>query len=197
MNGTGKCWTRAAALTVILGYTGAASADHRGYPGGAETGVYLGGGITRVDVQDNGLFGFGTPELQDTSYKGYVGYAFSDLFRMELGIVDFGRYPVDIGFPGPGFQTIDLKADGTTVGAELSLPVAEDLAIFAKGGLMFWESNGLGGGFGFQEDGDDAFMGLGLRFRLAPNLEITGSVERYRLNETDVDVSTLGFALRF
>ena len=192
-----RCLARLGALAAILAYTSTATADHRigPYPGTA--GAYVGGGITRLDMDDPSDMGLFGTDLEDSSFKGYLGYAANDVFRLELGYVDFGEYEVGFGFPGGGLQPITLEADGVTLGAELGIPLAEDLALFAKGGMVFWEADGFAGGFGLEQEGEDPFFGAGMRFRLAPNLEVTGSFERYRLDDVDVDVSTLGFALRF
>ena len=175
---------RLGALAAILAYASTATADHRISPYPGTAGAYLGGGFTRVDVNDPSNLGLFGADLEDSSF-------------VELGYVDFGEYESEFGFPGSGLQPITLEADGVTLGAELGIPLAEDLALFAKGGMVFWEANGLAGGFGLEQEGEDPFFGAGMRFRLAPNLEVTGSFERYRLDDVDVDVSTLGFALRF
>jgi OOP family OmpA-OmpF porin len=184
--------TRVAGLVAILLYVGAASADQRGYSG-EDGGAYLGAGLSRVTL-DAANNPFSAEKFSDTGFKTYLGYAASELFRVELGYVDFGDFQLD---PGPGFQSVDLGAHGTTLSAEMALPLAEDLAVFAKAGLMFWEADGRVGGFGLRENGDDPFFGVGMRFRLAPNLDVTGAFERYQLADTDVDVSSLGLALRF
>ena len=187
---------RVCALAAILTYAGVATADHRVGVHGAG-GAYVGGGITRVDVEEDvdlGLFGV---DLEDTSFKAYLGYAASDALRLEVGYVDFGEFEDVLAFPVGGRQPVALEADGITMGAELGVPLAEDLAVFAKGGVVFWDASGFAGGFGIAEEGEDPFFGAGIRFRLAPNLEITGSFERYQLDDVDLDVSTLGVSLRF
>ena len=198
MNSTSRMRARVCALAAILAYAGVATADHRiGYHTHGDSGTYLGAGITRVDVDEDAALGL-FPDLEDTSFKAYLGYAASDALRLELGYVDFGEYQDTLAFPAAGpFQPGVLEADGFTMGAELGVPLAEDIALFAKGGLVFWDAYGIAGGFGLEEEGEDPFFGAGIRFRLAPNLEVTGSFERYQLDDVDIDVGSLGVSLRF
>ena len=196
MTQTSRVLARVSAFVTIVAYAGVATADHRfGHHGAA--GPYVGGGITRVDVDESANLGLFGAELEDTSFKAYLGYAASDALRLELGYVDFGEYQDLWAFPAGGLQPIALEAEGVTLGAEVGVPLAEDISLFAKGGLVFWDAGGFAGGFGVEEEGEDPFFGAGVRFRLAPNLEITGSFERYALDDVDVDVSTLGLSLRF
>jgi hypothetical protein len=191
----GRWRARGAALMAILIGAGTATADQPVYQANAGA-PYLGGSLSRVNLDRNDN-PFLDADVEETGYKAYLGYAFNDVLRAEMGYVDFGRYQARFDLPGPGFQNVDLNAHGTTLSAELAVPLAEDIAVFAKAGLVFWEAEGIAGGFGLAEDGEDGFFGLGMRFRLAPNLDVAGGFERYRLAETDVDVTSLGLALRF
>src|SRR4051812_22754874 len=122
------------ALALALFASAAHAVDH---------GVYLGAGVSQVKI-DNVGDDFNTGnlndfKLDDTSWKLLGGVRLHDNFAAELNYYDLGDEKKT--FAG-GTQTFraDGKAYGAFVVGLIPLPIAP-VDLFAKAGLVRWESN--------------------------------------------------------
>lgn len=187
-----EIWVWGAALLATSGWAA---------PGGqASEGPYLGAGVTRnsLDIEfSNGS----SLERDDTSFRGFAGYAVSENLRLELGYVNFGDVDgsLEIPFPGPAFlpPQAEVEADSVTLGGELAFPLGYDFDLFIKGGVHFWEVDTRLDGLGVIADGEDPFYGLGLRLGVSENLVLIGAYERFPLDDVDIDVASFSVAFRF
>ena len=184
---------------IALWVPGTASADPRHSPGAGhgyhDAGPYIGGALGRSYIDtDLGDFGF---DSDDTAYKLFLGFGFSDYVRLEAGYVDLGSLQETLDFGVIGIERVGFGADGPTLGLELGLPLGQSFSITARGGVMFWEAQAGVGGFGFRDKGEDPFYGIGLRYRMSPHVSLLGGAERYELEDLEVDVISLGVSFYF
>jgi hypothetical protein len=113
---------------------------------------YLGAGAGVADFEDDVEF----RDLEDvrlnddaTAYKFFAGYRASPNLGIEGGYRNFGEAEA-----GP----FSVETDGFDVYAMGFLPLGP-VDLFAKGGVIFWDSSGKGG---FpDDDGSDLTYGLG------------------------------------
>lgn len=133
----------------------------------ADSGVYLGAGVSQVKLDNVGKdFNSGNLndfKLDDTSWKLIGGFRPIDNFAAELNYYDLGDESKTVG--GQPF-----RADGKAYGAFAVgfLPVGP-VDLFAKGGLVRWESNAVAGGplgFRFDDKGTEFGYGAGVQARL-------------------------------
>lgn len=176
-------------------HAGYPSHGHHGY--GPEYGPYIGAAISRNRLEVDLAGGLTEIDADDTGYKVFLGHAFSEYVRIELGFVDFGELQELIDLGPLGIQDVSVEADGPTLGLELGVPLGEYLSVHARGGVVFWDAEGTVNGFGIEDEGEDAFYGVGVRYRLSPNLSVVGAWERFELDDVDVDVASLGLSFRF
>ena len=159
------------ALTLALVGTAAQAADH---------GVYLGAGVSQVKLDNVGK-DFNTGNLNDfkldnTSWKLIGGFRPLDNFAAELNYYDLGNENKNVG--GQNF-----RADGKAYGAfgVGFLPIGP-LDLFAKAGLVRWESNATAGGplgFRFDDKGTEFGWGVGAQARLG---SLGGRLEYEKFN---------------
>lgn len=185
---------------LVLWLPGVVNADphrHGGGHGYHDAGPYVGGAIGRSYLETEFGGEFEEFDGDDTAYKVFLGFGFSEYVRLEAGYVDLGDLEEDLSFVGIGSQRVGVSADGPTLGLELGLPLGEYFSITARGGVLFWEAEARVSGFGVRDDGEDPFYGVGLRYRLGPHASLLGIAERYELEDVDVDVISLGISFQF
>jgi hypothetical protein len=146
------------ALMLALVSTAAHAVDH---------GVYLGAGVSQVKLDNVGKdFDTGNLndfKLDDTSWKLIGGFRALDNFAAELNYFDLGDESKTVG--GQSF-----RADGKAYGAfAVGLYPIGPIDLFAKAGLVRWESNAVAEGplgFRFDDKGTEFGWGAGVQARL-------------------------------
>lgn len=146
----------------------------------AET--YIGAGYGAYQFEENSV------DSSDSHWKAYVGTMFNTAAGIELAYVDFSR-ATD--------QGSSFDADGYTAGLVLNFPMTENFAIYAKGGLFFWDAESSFAGIGASDDGDDPFYGAGLQFKLNDVLDLRLEYERYEIIDIDIDSATAALQFSF
>jgi len=114
--------------------------------------VYLGAGAGVADFEDQvEVEDIGDVDLDDdsTAFKVFGGYRATENFAIEGGYRSFGEAEA-----GP----FTIETDGLDVAGVGLLPLGP-VDLFAKGGAIFWETDG-GGGFP-DDDGTDLMYGVG------------------------------------
>ena len=177
------------ALTLALVGTAAQAADN---------GFYLGAGVSQVKL-DNVGHDFNTGNLNDfkldnTSWKLIGGFRPLDQFAVELNYVDLGSENRRVG-------TVNFNADGKAYGAfAVGLLPIGPIDLYAKGGLVRWESNASADGplgFRFDDKGTELGYGAGVQGRLG-SLGARLEYEQFDVNHTDgVELLTLGVTWTF
>jgi outer membrane protein with beta-barrel domain len=133
----------------------------------ADSGVYLGAGVSQVKLDDVGKdFNTGNLndfKLDDTSWKLIAGFRPIDNFAAELNYFDLGDESRTVG--GESFR-VDGKAYAA-FGVGL-IPIGP-IDLFGKAGLVRWESNANASGplgFRFNDKGTEFGWGVGVQARL-------------------------------
>ena len=157
--------------------------------------AYVGASIGNARLDDN-FDGFGIDTDTD-AYRFFGGIQFGDTFGVEAGYLNFGDFTESVDLGGLLSRT-DISGDGWTLGATLALPLSENLSLFGKGGVFFWDADIFVDGFSIETPGDDnPYYGGGLRLDLGDNLSLTGDWTIYEFDVLETDVISLGFNYRF
>ena len=92
----------------------------------------------------------------------------------------------------------DITGDGWTLGGTLALPLSQNLSLFGKGGVFFWDADISVDGFSIDTPGDEnPYYGGGLKLDLGDNFSLTGDWTVYEFDVLETDVISLGFNYRF
>ncbi len=137
----------------------------------------------------------------DTGYKLQVGYPVDRNIAIEGGYVNFGKWSYSVAYPG-GASRFDWKADGATIGARFSLPVAQGLSVYTRFGLVLarlrlnsisdtgWRGNfGLGANY-------DVTRRVGLRLEYETFKKV-GTAEPGRAGSSDIKFLSGGVTYTF
>ncbi|UTA49001.1 porin family protein [Simiduia sp. 21SJ11W-1] len=159
---------------------------------GDDTGFYLGGsvGSSQLSYKGDGT----SIDDDDTGYKVFVGYNFGLIPLINLAVegtyVDFGSQVGDI-----------LDEDHTLTSTALQGHALAGLnfgpfGVFAKAGVMNWDSKIKGPSVTDDSSGSDPAYGLGAKFQLA-SFQLRAEYERLKLDDADVDFISVGAAYTF
>ncbi|MFT5259157.1 MAG: OOP family OmpA-OmpF porin [Cryomorphaceae bacterium] len=150
----------------------------------AETGLYLGASASQAFVNERGL------DDDDTGGKVFAGYNFNNYVGIEGSYYDFGE--ISNG-------NSELAIDGVSLAVVGSLPLSARVSLFGKVGAHDWDTEATGPiASQLTTDGDtDAFYGIGVNYKLNSNWDIRGEVERYEVQDIDMDVVSLGVSYNF
>jgi OOP family OmpA-OmpF porin len=186
-----------------------------GWYGGVSLGrSKFGASQTGIDnaLASGGIGGLNSSfDRQDTAYKARLGYDFSNGLAVEAGYADFGKaiYGGNFSSPVAGNLSGDVKASGFNVDLLGNLPVARDLAVFGKVGLMFSDTAADAAASGTSVSLSDKSsralpgVGLGLNYTLTKSLGLRAEWEKYyRLGSDvtgrgDIDQLSVGVNLKF
>ena len=157
--------------------------------------LYVGASIGNARLDDN-FGGFGI-DTDAEAYRFFGGIQFGDIFGVEAGYLNFGDFTESVDLGGLLSRT-DISGDGWTLGATLALPLTQNLSLFGKGGVFFWDADISVDGFSIDTPGDDnPYYGAGLKLDLGDNFSLTGDWTVYEFDVLETDVISLGFNYRF
>jgi len=146
-------------------------------------GFYIGAGVSQAFVDESGF------DEDDTGGKIFGGYNFNDYFGIEGSYYDFG----DIS-DGNNSAAID----GVSLAIVGKVPVSTNFSIFGKVGGHEWDAETTGSSAQVSSNsGTDVFYGVGLEYSINQLVSLRGEVERYEVDDLDVDVATLGISFNF
>jgi opacity protein-like surface antigen len=158
---------------------------------GAESGFYLGAGIGDASVEADGTAPEGTYSFSesDSGYKIFGGYNFGLVplidIAAEISYVDFGNpsgiFPTNnpINFNVSGYDAFGLV--GFSFGP---------FGLFAKAGMIQWDSDSVIGAASTSDSGTDPAYGIGARFQLS-SLAIRAEYEVFDLSGGISDLTML------
>jgi OOP family OmpA-OmpF porin len=202
-----------AGLLVSLAVTPARGADPAGWYGGISLGhAKFGIDQSAFDAPrgDGGLRS--SADRPDMGYKARLGYDFSNGLAVEAGYADFGKPNYGGGPSTPalaGSLAGDPKVGAFNVDVLGHLPVARDLAVFGKVGLLVSDSTADAsagtGSASLSERSSRALpgVGLGLNYAVTKSLGLRAEWEKYhRLgtdlgSRSDIDQLSVGVNLKF
>lgn len=185
----------------------------------ADTGFYAGASLGQSKLSDFdasdldaelasvGITSSSSVDDTDTGWKLFAGYRFMKYFAVEGAYVNFGEATAHSIITAPSAGTVDTtaEADAWTLSALGILPLNEKFSLFARVGLNIWDAEvsatGTGGGgsasFSDDADGTDWVYGVGAAYDITQNLSVRGEWERYDLDDTDLDLLSVGVSWRF
>ena len=153
-------------------------------PSHADGNWYAGGALSQTFIDEPGI------DDDDTGGKIFGGYRFNDYFAIEGSFYDFGEM-------NEGGNQLEL--DGVGLAAVGSIPVSERFSLFGKLGVHAWDAE-ISGAIAsrFSDDSDtDAFYGIGVEYALTDRWDIRGELERYEVDDVDLDVASIGISFNF
>jgi OOP family OmpA-OmpF porin len=171
-----------------------------------DQGWYVGVSIGQSEADegiasDMALITSGSVDAKDTGWKLYGGFTFNRNFGIELAYVDLGKAKYSGDFFGLPVTGGTIEATGFNMAAIGAIPLSSALSLFGKVGIFSWEAeaNDTTAGLPFSQvlDGNDLFFGVGASYSFTRNLSMRGEWERFQLDDTDVDLLSIGLAYRF
>jgi OmpA-OmpF porin, OOP family len=171
--------------------------------------AFVGGSFGKSDIDDSIAFDgpneplitSGTVDGKDTAFKVFGGYMFNRHFGVEGAYVNLGEASYSGDFFGLPVTGGKVEVSGFNVAALGSYPITEQFSVFGKIGLFIWESEASDttGGLPFsnQADGTDISFGLGVGYSFTRNLGLRAEWERFKLDDVDADLISLGVVWRF
>lgn len=147
--------------------------------------TYIGGSIGSSDFEgwdDKG-----------TSFEIKIGHMFSKNFGVEASFINFGDTSDDID----PVWTIDAQA--IKVAGIASLPVNDQLSVFAKAGFHSWELELEEDGAGKIDEADDTDFnfGFGAAYKVAQNISVDVQYNVYDFDGSDLDNISAGINYHF
>jgi hypothetical protein len=169
-------------LMALLGFGSTAMA--------ADNGIYVGGSLGQANVEIDEIDGFPIDiDGDDTGFKVIAGIRPLDWLGIEANYVNFGEVE-DNG--------LEIDADGISAFA-VGFLAAGPVDLFAKGGLISWDSSiGLEGFSGERsDDGTDFAYGVGAQFRVW-SLAVRAEYEIFDLDDVEeLNMISVGLTFTF
>jgi hypothetical protein len=150
---------------------------------GADSGFYIGAGVGDASVKEADF------DASDSAYKIFGGYNIGFIplvdFAVEASYVDFGNPSTDAG----NVEVSGLNAYGL---AGLSFG---PFGVFAKAGVLSWDSDATFGTLTESDSGTDAAYGVGARFAIG-SFSVRAEYEVYDL-DADLDMVSVSGVFTF
>lgn len=167
-------------------------------------GFYVGGSLGQSSFDKEivrELITLGTVDTSDTGFKVFGGYQFNRNVGLEVAYVDLGKASYS-GFAGPDPVTGGkVEVTGVNLSAIGAWPVAPNLDVFGKIGFLSWEdkASDVTGGVPFSDkiEGTDLSFGFGAAWHLTRNVRLRVEWERFRVDDTDADLFSVGAVYKF
>ncbi|WP_271408507.1 outer membrane beta-barrel protein [Pseudomonas sp. Q1-7] len=144
-----------------------------------DRGLYLGGGVTRVETDEHSL------SDDDNSYKAYVGYRLNPYLALEGAWVDLGRFDGERG---------DFEGHSVQAAVHLGVPVGDRLRLFASGGVHAWDADADIVG---DSNDMDLTYGLGIELDVFRNLGVRLEQEVLKVGDIELDQTSASAYLLF
>ena len=155
-------------------------------------GLSVGASIGYVNVEDSEPgFDF---DANDTGWKLFAAYEFTNHLGIEGGYIDFGKPEDDLlGNRGR------LDASGWNLYGVGNLPLSQGVDLFAKAGIVSWNADSIIDGVLVDtEDGQDLALGFGARWQMAENVGLRAEADWFDIDEADsVWMASIGIEVGF
>lgn len=161
----------------------------------ADPGLFIGASVGSSHLEDD--FTNINIDTDATAYRFVGGFQLNDYLGLEAGYHNFGDFSETIDL-GPISTRTDVDVDGWTLGGTLGLPLNEQLSLYGRAGVFFWDADVEVDGFSVDVPEDEnPYYGGGAKVDVTPNLSLLGDWTRYELDNIDSDVISIGFQYRF
>ena len=190
---------------VVLGSSGLITASQASAQAQQSVaGFYVGGSLGQSSFDKEivrELLTSGRVDTSDTGFKVFGGYQFNRNVGLEVAYVDLGKASYS-GFAGPAPVTGGkVEVTGVNLSAIGAWPVAPNFDVFGKIGFLSWEdkASDVTGGVPFSDkiDGTDLSFGFGAAWHLTRNVRLRVEWERFRVDDTDADLFSVGAVYKF
>jgi len=167
--------------------------------------AFVGGSIGQSDISDDITAGLidanQAVDGKGTAFKIFGGYMFNQHFGVEGAYVSLGDVSYSGSFQGAAVTGGKVEVSGFNVAALGSYPVTEQFSVFGKIGLFIWdaEANDTTGGVPFsgKTDGTDISVGVGVGYDFTRNLGVRAEWERFKLDDADANLISVGLVWKF
>ncbi len=202
----------ACATVALLGIAASGAASAQSY-GAEDTGLYLQGGYTYLQMKPNGA----DDGVDTNAITARLGYQFTPMFSIEAEAssgVDDGEFDYN-----DDEDSIDLDGDGDLDGAtafgdiglnylfgayaRASIPVTDRLDVFAKAGYAYIDVDvnaefPNGNQVLIDQDSDDGLSaGAGVTFDLTESWEVRADYTWYGFDDVDTNAGTVTVGYKF
>jgi OmpA-OmpF porin, OOP family len=171
-----------------------------------DTGIYLGAGVGYASYREacadfNRLVGaantFGCTTSEDTGQKAFLGWRFHRYFAAELFYVDYGEAKSTATTAGgPAIASSKVKSAG--LAALGIVPLGERLSAFGRLGMAEVKARTqIEGALAAVEDDDETELVIGIGGLFNFTREWAVRLEYERLNDTKIDLISIGVQYRF
>jgi opacity protein-like surface antigen len=144
-----------------------------------DRGLYVGGGVTKVETDEHSLGD------DDNAYKAYIGYRLNPYLAFEGAWVDLGSFEGDRG---------DFDGHSVQAAAHFGVPVGDRLRLFASAGVHAWDADSDVAG----DSSDlDVTYGLGVELDVFRNVGVRLEQEVLKVGDIDLDQTTASAYLLF
>jgi len=144
-----------------------------------DRGLYLGGGLTRVEVDEHQI------SDDDNAYKAFVGYRLNPYLALEGAWVDLGQFDGKNG----NFEGHSLQAT-----AHFGVPVGQRVRLFASAGVHAWDADEDIAG---ESNDMDLTYGLGVEVDVLRNLGVRLEQEVLKVGDIDLDQTSASVYFMF
>lgn len=151
--------------------TSTALAQSTSYNNDEASGLYVGLNYGYLKVDGDNDF-----DDDDDAYQLALGYSFNSFIAIESSYIDFGSY---------GGNLANADTDGYTLGLKLSLPLSDDISLYAKGGQLWAETNYQVLTVNDSSDDEGLFGGIGISYKLTQDWSVKFD---YTLYDNDLDI---------
>lgn len=157
-----------------------------------EGGVYLGvvgAGAGYYSISNDDFFDKDDGlKAKGGAWQGYAGIETSRILALEGTYTDFGTAT-------DGQASTEL----TTLSASVlfHLPLGGSVAPYGKVGMMAWDRTRSFGSLSSRDKGNDALLGLGVRFSMAPGIDTRLEYQSFEIDDTDVGMVSANIQFRF
>lgn len=165
---------------------------------------FVGGSLGQSDIDHGitrGLITSGPVDGKDTAWKLFSGYMFNRHFGVEGAYVDLGEVSYSGEFSGDSVTGGRVEVSGFNIAVLGGYLPTDELSVFGKIGLFLWQAKAndttAGAPFSRKEDGADLSFGFGAGYNFTRNLGLRAEWERFKLDDTDADLVSIGIVWRF
>ena len=161
----------------------------------ADSGFYIGGSVGSATLEED-FDGFSL-DADNTAYRFVAGWQLGDMLSLEAGYQNFGSFDDSFTVGGEPVN-VSIEADGWMLGGTASLPLGPALSLYGRAGAFIWDAdaevNSIVEG---RTDDTNPYYGAGAKVAIGERIDLIGDWTRYELDDTESDVISLGFTLRF
>ena len=158
----------------------------------ADNGFYIGAGITTTDFKMS-IDDLGSETLDDNSYKLIVGFRPLDWLGLEVNYMDLGEADFDDG------SDVSIETKAITASA-LFIKEWQVIDIYARLGMVNWDSDFNAPGGNVSEDGWEPTYGVGIGAHFG-SVGVRAEWEQFSTDSLDgfldTDVSTISLSVTY